>query len=85
MAWKPYNLPKHKTVNVVCVNCVKTSCVTLFGLPSEYRGLVALEKCVHCGVTGKLATSDLAKTRPRPDTTKQLKLNWGQPGRYPEG
>lgn len=75
--WQPYNVPKRKTVNVVCVNCVKTSCITLFGLPNEYRELVALEKCAHCGITGKLATSDLAKTRPRPDTTKQLKLNWG--------
>lgn len=76
--WRSYNVPKRRTVKVVCVNCVKTSYITLFGLPNEYRGLVALEKCVHCGVTGKLATSDLAKTRPKHDGTKQLKLNWGK-------
>lgn len=75
---RPRNQKKHKTVHVICANCIKTSCITLFGLANEYRELITLEKCKHCGTVGKLATNELAKTRPRPDTTKQLKLNWGK-------
>ena len=72
---KPYE-KRHKTVRVVCVACVKTSHVTLYGLPNEYRGLVGQEKCVHCGTVGKLATNDLAKTRAKPDTTRQLQIEF---------
>lgn len=67
---------RHRTIRVVCANCIKTSHITLYGLPSEYRGMVGLEKCGHCGTIGKLTTSDLAKTRPKKDSAQQLTLCW---------
>jgi len=67
---------RHRTIRVVCANCIKTSHITLYGLASEYRGMVSLEKCQHCGTVGKLTTSDLAKTRPKKDNTSQLTLCW---------
>jgi hypothetical protein len=70
---KPWE-QKHRTVRAVCVNCVKTSHITLYGLATEYRGMIGKETCQHCGVTGKLTTTDLAKTRPKRDTTSQLSL-----------
>lgn len=36
--------------------------------------MVCKETCKHCGVPGKLSTSDLAKTRAKLDTSLQLAL-----------
>jgi hypothetical protein len=68
---------KRKTIQVVCATCVKTSHITLYGLTNEYRDIITKEKCIHCGVTGKLTTNELAKPRVKPDNTRQLSLNWG--------
>lgn len=70
---------RHRTVPVVCIACQKTSCVTLYGTPNDYRALVTHEKCTHCGVTGQLSTNKLAKARVKPDTTHQLSFNWKKP------
>ncbi|VVB55271.1 Uncharacterised protein [uncultured archaeon] len=67
---------RHRTVRVICVACLKTSHITLYGLTNEYRDMVGLEKCAHCGEVGKLSTSDLAKTRAKRDTTLQITFDW---------
>src|SRR5271157_6049436 len=73
-AWKWPWEKRHKTVHVICANCLKTSAVTLYGLPNEYRGMIMLQKCMHCYVTGQLTTSDLPKSRPVKDRSQQLTL-----------
>jgi hypothetical protein len=67
---------RHRTVKAICVSCMKTSHITLYGAASEYRDMVGKEMCKHCGVTGKLSTSGLVKTRVKLDTTYQLEINW---------
>jgi hypothetical protein len=69
---------KHRTVKVVCVACVKISHITLYGKPNEYRELVKIQTCPHCGAIGKLNATKLAKTRVKPDTTLQESFNWGK-------
>lgn len=67
---------RHRTIRVICVACLKTSHITLYGLTSEYREMVGKETCIHCKVAGKLSTSDLSKTRLKKDTTLQMTLDW---------
>jgi hypothetical protein len=67
---------RHRTVRTVCVNCLKQSYITLYGLPNEYRELVGKETCTHCGKQGTLNTNELSKTRLKPDTTNQLQFDW---------
>jgi len=76
MAYKYQYKQQNKTVRVVCLNCEKQDNITLYGFPGEYRDMVQKEKCRHCGITGKLATNELAKARPRKDTSKQIKIRW---------
>jgi len=74
--WRQPWEKRHRTIRVVCANCIKISYVTLYGLPSEYRDMVGKETCKHCWTVGKLSTSDLVKTRAKLDTTCQLNFNW---------
>lgn len=74
MAYKYQHKRQNKAVRTICVNCEKQSVITLHGFPNEYRDLMTLQKCGHCGVVGKLATNELAKAKPKKDHSKQLKL-----------
>ncbi len=56
--------PRPKTVKVTCVACVARYYVTITGYTHEYVEIIRKTKCRHCGEM-RLATSDLAKARPR--------------------
>lgn len=74
--WQQPWKKQHRTVKVVCLGCLNVSHITLYGLNNEYREMVSKEKCTHCGVTGKLSTSDLPKTRVKLDTSLQMGFDW---------
>ena len=76
MAYKYQYKRQNKTVRVVCLNCEKPDTITLYGFPGEHRDIVSQQKCKHCGIIGKLATNELAKTKPKKDMSKQMKLRW---------
>ncbi|HEX6826594.1 MAG TPA: hypothetical protein VF077_09800 [Nitrospiraceae bacterium] len=56
--------PKPKTVLVVCAGCLTKYYDTIVGFPHQYVEIIRTRKCRKCGEV-KLATSDLAKARPR--------------------
>lgn len=68
--------PKPKTVLVTCVACVSRYYLTITGYSHEYVNIIRLTKCRNCGAM-KLATSDLAKARPR-GNAYQLSLGFNE-------
>lgn len=66
--------PKPKTVMVTCAACLSRYYVTIVGYANQYVGIVQTMKCQKCGEV-KLATSELAKAKPRAKTL-QLSLDF---------
>lgn len=72
---KPQRKPK--TILVTCAACIERYYITITGFPNEYIDIVRKAKCQKCGQV-KLATSDLAKAKPRAKTL-QLSLTFKKP------